>query len=70
MNNYRGGFAWRDDPSIEFNIHPILMTFGLIFLYGNGKISSTLLRYLIIDNLFNEDKLCKQFAVTLIGFIL
>jgi len=36
MSVYRGGFAWREDPSIEFNLHPILMTFGLVFLYGNG----------------------------------
>lgn len=33
---YRGGFAWEDDPSYEFNVHPLLMTFGLVFLYGNG----------------------------------
>ena len=37
MDVYRGGFAWESDPSTEFNIHPLLMTFGLVFLYGNGK---------------------------------
>ena len=33
---YRGGFAWQDKPQYEFNWHPLLMTIGLIFLYGNG----------------------------------
>lgn len=31
-----GGVGWRDNPSIEFNWHPILMTIGMIFLYGNA----------------------------------
>ena len=39
MQNYRDGFAWStEDPGIEFNWHPLLMTIGLIYLYGNGEI--------------------------------
>ncbi|KAG8230749.1 hypothetical protein J437_LFUL010248 [Ladona fulva] len=33
---YRGGFAWRSNPALEFNWHPLLMTIGMIFIYGNG----------------------------------
>ena len=51
MSVYRGGFAWREDPSIEFNLHPILMTFGLVFLYGNGKIYR---KYICLFNLINS----------------
>lgn len=31
-----GGFAGTSSPKIEFNWHPLLMTIGLIFLYGNS----------------------------------
>lgn len=34
---HMGGLAGTDNPSLEFNWHPLLMTIGLIFLYGNGK---------------------------------
>ncbi|XP_055910959.1 plasma membrane ascorbate-dependent reductase CYBRD1 isoform X2 [Eupeodes corollae] len=31
-----GGFAGTSNPAIEFNWHPLLMTIGLVFLYGNA----------------------------------
>lgn len=35
-SNYRGGFAWRSNPRLEFNWHPLLMVIGFVFLYANG----------------------------------
>lgn len=35
MGNYRGGYGW--DVSTVFNYHPLFMTIGMIFLYGDGK---------------------------------
>ena len=32
-----GGVAWTMHPKLEFNWHPLLMVFGMIFLYGNCK---------------------------------
>lgn len=37
LSVYLGGFAGTADPAHEFSWHPLLMTIGLIFLYGNGK---------------------------------
>ncbi|CAL7950892.1 unnamed protein product [Xylocopa violacea] len=36
--NYRGGFAWRSNPDLEFNWHPFLMIIGFVFLYANGML--------------------------------
>uniref|UniRef100_A0A2P2HZH0 Cytochrome b561-like n=1 Tax=Hirondellea gigas TaxID=1518452 RepID=A0A2P2HZH0_9CRUS len=33
---YRGGFAWRSNPGLEFNWHPIFMLSGMVFLTANG----------------------------------
>ena len=29
-------FAWREDPSQEFNLHPVLMIIGFIYFMGQG----------------------------------
>ena len=34
--HHLGGFAWQKNPGLEFNWHPLLMTIGMIYLYGNG----------------------------------
>lgn len=32
---YRGGIAWED--ALQFNVHPLCMVIGLIFLQGDGE---------------------------------
>lgn len=34
---YRGGFAWRDDPKRQFNLHPVLNIAGFITFSGFCK---------------------------------
>ena len=46
--HHLGGFAWQSNPELEFNWHPLLMTIGMIYLYGNA---------ILIYRLFqNQDK--------------
>lgn len=40
--NYRGGFAWSEDPKIQFNLHPVLMIAGFITLSGFCKYTNLL----------------------------
>lgn len=35
MGHYRGGFAW-DGSAQEFNLHPLCMVLGMVFLQGDG----------------------------------
>ncbi|XP_072417136.1 transmembrane ascorbate-dependent reductase CYB561 isoform X1 [Chiloscyllium punctatum] len=35
MGHYEGGFAW-DGGSLQFNVHPLCMVVGMIFLYGDS----------------------------------
>lgn len=41
--HFRGGFSWTSNPGLEFNWHPLLMTIGLVFLYGNGNVNHTII---------------------------
>uniref|UniRef100_A0A1B0CGU1 Cytochrome b561 domain-containing protein n=1 Tax=Lutzomyia longipalpis TaxID=7200 RepID=A0A1B0CGU1_LUTLO len=36
IGSHLNGLAWQSNPSVQFNWHPLLMTFGMIFLYGNS----------------------------------
>ncbi|XP_073992434.1 plasma membrane ascorbate-dependent reductase CYBRD1 isoform X3 [Rhodnius prolixus] len=35
-SHFRGGFAGRSEPSLEFNWHPLFMTIGFIYLFGSS----------------------------------
>ncbi|KAK5914671.1 hypothetical protein CgunFtcFv8_009094 [Champsocephalus gunnari] len=35
MGHYRGGFSW-DGSSFQFNVHPLCMVLGLVFLQGDA----------------------------------
>lgn len=37
---YRGGFAWSDNPALQFNLHPVLMVAGFITFSGFCKITA------------------------------
>ena len=36
MSSYHNGFGW--DVSTVFNYHPLFMTLGMIYLFGDGKL--------------------------------
>lgn len=46
MGHYKGGFAW-DGSAQQFNVHPLCMVLGLVFLQGDGE--STKENHLIIE---------------------
>jgi len=37
MGKLQGGFGWGYKNDLKFNYHPLFMTIGLIYLYGNGE---------------------------------
>lgn len=40
MGHYKGGFAW-DGSAQQFNVHPLCMVLGLVFLQGDGESTNT-----------------------------
>ncbi|XP_018026672.1 plasma membrane ascorbate-dependent reductase CYBRD1 isoform X1 [Hyalella azteca] len=41
---FRDGFAWNEDVAKQFNLHPVLMITGFIFLMGNAMLVYRLFR--------------------------
>ena len=68
MGHYRGGFAWSDKPVIQFNWHPLLMTLGLIYLYGNGKIRECEIG-ISVDSTRAVNVACTIIYTSMVGFV-
>lgn len=34
---YCGGLSWTSNPKVQFNWHPLLMSIGMVFMFGNCK---------------------------------
>lgn len=46
LNTYRGGFEFPNTvPLYMFNTHPLFVTLGFVFLYGNGILTYRILRH-------------------------
>uniref|UniRef100_A0A0K0FNE7 Cytochrome b561 domain-containing protein n=1 Tax=Strongyloides venezuelensis TaxID=75913 RepID=A0A0K0FNE7_STRVS len=43
---FSGGFGWRDKPGQEFRLHPVFMSFGLLFCQGTSIMIYRSLRFL------------------------
>lgn len=59
MGSYHGGYGW--DISTVFNYHPLFMTMGMIFLYGDGKYLNQLVSRHAMVNLTKPNLLFQFF---------
>lgn len=44
IGRHQWGFAWTDNKTV-FNYHPLFMTIGMIFLYGDGIFNNYIMMF-------------------------
>ena len=54
-----GAFAWRDNPELEFNLHPVLMITG--FIYFSGQCMYKLGHLKPPPNVLTHQTICLEF---------